>query len=64
MKEYFDESENIDMTKQLVESKLSYIEQVALSEIKKYGKDYSVKGIDRNVPFFNKIIWRCYIAGG
>ncbi|MBZ4645403.1 MAG: stage sporulation protein [Petroclostridium sp.] len=55
MKEYFDESDNVDATKELIQRNIARIEEIAKDEIKKWNKDYDVKASLGIYPFPTKV---------
>jgi len=55
MKEQFDDSGNIDATKEKIHRQLKYIEEIAQDEVRKHGKDYPVKADLGIYPFPTKV---------
>ncbi|WHH57306.1 stage II sporulation protein R [Petroclostridium sp. X23] len=55
MEEQFDESANIDVTKELIQASIPHIEEIAKDEIKKWNKEYDVKATLNIYPFPTKV---------
>ncbi|MGE4282424.1 MAG: stage II sporulation protein R [Clostridia bacterium] len=54
MQEQFDETENIDATKELIRASIPHIEEVAREEVKKWNKEYDIEVTLGMYPFPTK----------
>jgi len=55
LKELFDNTDNINATKEQLQNQLDFVEEIARDEIKKSGKDYPVKAELGVFPFPTKV---------